>query len=137
MWSFSVLCVALALLTQPEAQHAHPPQGKYSKVVYAPRDCLEVEWLPNETHKVILYLYCDYGVTSETLHLDEPAQYHYQVAKNSMEEYRAFIAEVNARCPYRTHDGDLYTFDYDPTADAVKVQFEGNTEALVKDGCPS
>ncbi|KAF4711416.1 hypothetical protein FOZ62_000208 [Perkinsus olseni] len=124
-------------MLQSVAQRPAPPSGKYSKIVFVPTDCIQVDFLPGEAADVRLHVDClGHDVTSADLSVVRVYPFYYQVATNSAQAYGNFRSEVDAECPYDVEDGDLKSFDYDYKANTVTVKFEGNLVTLNSGDCP-
>ncbi|KAF4683725.1 hypothetical protein FOZ60_008672 [Perkinsus olseni] len=131
------LYVITVMLRLSVAQRPAPPSGKYSKVVFPPTDCIQVDFLPGEAPDVSLFIDCGgHTETSPDLSVVERGKFHYEVAPDSIPAYNDYILTVGAQCPYDVQDGDLKTFDYDYKVKTVTVKFEGNPATLDEGDCP-
>ncbi|KAF4691218.1 hypothetical protein FOZ63_004693 [Perkinsus olseni] len=136
MWAFSsVLCVTLVVWQIPALKKPPPPSGTYSRIVFPPTDCIQLEWLP-QASGVVLLIDCGHMGFSDAINVDERTPFFYEVAEDSKVEYNEFVLLVGSECPYRVRDGDLYSYDYDWKAKTVKTLFESETIVLQPGECP-
>ncbi|KAF4754893.1 hypothetical protein FOZ63_007342 [Perkinsus olseni] len=107
MWAICVLWVLLAAAS-PAGDPIDPPQVKYCKKPRPPASCVGVLWLQGPVY-VAVEVDCNGSLSFGYFHLNKTGP-----------------NRVNLTCDsHYVHDGDLLTYDYEPLARILTVQFGG------------